>query len=128
MRVEENGPETCQLSPNSSFVLVRVPIRIEGEGEPGEATADYRIGAFTGRGTTLPLQPGLHTVLRFRVPQELFRDRERFSVEIRGSSAGLQTLVWTKRWEVAWRGTAPSLEPVADLIPEGPASPGGVQG
>src|SRR5660398_56690 len=34
---------------------MRVPIRIEGEGERGEATADYRIGAFCGRGTTLTL-------------------------------------------------------------------------
>ena len=108
---------------------MRVPIRIEGEGERGEATADYRIGTFCGRSTMLTLQAGLHTMLRFRIPQELFRDRERFSVEIRaGASAGPQTVLWTKRWEVAWRGTAPSLEPVADLAEEGPESSGGVQG
>ncbi|MHB1344698.1 MAG: hypothetical protein ACYCX3_10115 [Thermoleophilia bacterium] len=108
---------------------MRVPIRIEGEGERGEATADYRIGGFTGRGTGLTLQAGLHTMLRFRIPQELFRDRERLTVEIRaGAPAAPQTLLWTKRWEVAWRGTAPSLEPVADLIQEGPESSGGVEG
>jgi len=107
---------------------MRVPIRIEGEGERGEATADYRIGAFCGRGTTLTLQAGLHTILRFRIPQELFRDRERLSVEIRaGASAGPQTVLWTKRWEVAWRGEAPALEPVADLVEEGLESSGGLQ-
>ena len=75
------------------------------------------------------IRDSLHTILRFRIPQELFRDRERFSVEIRtGASAGPQTVLWTKRWEVAWRGTAPSLEPVADLAEEGPESSGGVQG
>ena len=125
--MEENGAETCRLSPNSSFVLVWVPIRVEGEGERGEATADYRIGAFRGRGTALTLQPGLHTMLRFRIPQELFRDRERFSVEIRaGASTSPQTLLWSKRWEVAWRGEVPSLEPVADLIQEGADSFDGV--
>ncbi len=108
---------------------MRVPIRIEGEGERDEATADYRIGGFCGRGTTLTLQAGLHTILRFRIPQELFRDREQLSVEIlAGASAGPQTVLWTKHWEVAWRGEAPSLLQIADLIQEGPASPGGVQG
>lgn len=59
-------------------------------------------------------------MLRFRIPQELFRDRERFSVEIRaGASASPQTVLWSKRWEVAWRGEVPSLEPIADLIQEG---------
>ncbi|MHB8870378.1 MAG: hypothetical protein ACYC6T_18085 [Thermoleophilia bacterium] len=127
--MEENGAETCRLSPNSSFVLVWVPIRIEGEGERDEVIADYRIGGFRGRGTALTLQAGLHTVLRFRIPQELFRARERFGVEIRaGASASPYTLLWSKRWEVAWRGEVPSLEPVADLIQEGADSLGGVPG
>ncbi|HZK14335.1 MAG TPA: hypothetical protein VFC55_07435, partial [Desulfobaccales bacterium] len=103
--------------------------RIEGEGKRGEATADYRIGTFCGRSTMLTLQAGLHTILRFRIPQELFRDREQLSVEIlAGASAGPQTVLWTKHWEVAWRGEAPSLLQIADLIQEGPASSGGVQG
>ncbi|MHB8869730.1 MAG: hypothetical protein ACYC6T_17730 [Thermoleophilia bacterium] len=127
--MEENGTETCRLSPNSSFVLISVPIRVEGEGERDEAIAEYRIGAFRGQGTALTLQAGLHTMLRFRVPQELFRDRERFSMEIRaGASDGPQTVLWTKRWDVAWRGEVPSLEPVADLFEEGADSLGGVPG
>ncbi|MHB8868388.1 MAG: hypothetical protein ACYC6T_09535 [Thermoleophilia bacterium] len=109
--------------------MVRVPIRIESEGEEGEVNADYRIGGFHGRGTTLTLQHGLHTMLRFRIPQELFRDRERFSVEIRaGVSLGPQTVLWRKRWEVGWQGEVPSLEPVADLVQEGADSWGGIQG
>lgn len=114
-KVEENGSESCELSPNSSFVLVRVPIRIVGEGQGGEATFHYSIGSFAGRDTKLALRTGGHTTLRFRVPQELFRAREQLAVEILASSAaGPEKILWTKRWEVAWRGTAPSLEPVAD--------------
>jgi hypothetical protein len=113
--VEESGSESCELSPNSSFVRVRVPIRIEGDGERGEATFHYSIGSFYGRETKLALGAGFHTLLRFRIPQELFRPRERFAVEVLTSSArGPQKVLWAKRWEVAWRGKAPSLEPIAD--------------
>ena len=107
--------ESCELSTNSSFVLVRVPVRIEGEGPKAEATFHYSIGSFCGRDTPLPLLEGLHTVLRFRIPQELFRSRERLAVEVlAGSAVTPWKVLWAKRWEAAWQGKAPALEPVAD--------------
>ena len=94
---------------------MRVPVRIVGEGQSGEVTFHYSIGSFAGRDTTLALRAGCQTTLRFRIPQELFRPRERLAVEIlASSSAGPQKVLWAKRWEVAWRGKAPSLEPIAD--------------
>jgi hypothetical protein len=114
-RVEENGAETCELSPNSNFVLVRIPVRIVGEGERGEATFRYSISSFCGRDTPLPLEAGLQTTLRFRIPLELFRPRERLAVEVLARSGrGPQKLLWAKRWEVARQGKAPHLEPIAD--------------
>ena len=53
--------------------------------------------------------------MRFRVPQELFRVRERLVLEVLAKSdKGLQKVLWAKRWEVAWRGKAPALEPIAE--------------
>ncbi len=113
--MEENGQESCELSTNSSFVLVRVPIRIEGEGLASEATFGYRMGAFLGRETTVPLQTGLETVLRFRIPLELFRSREHLVITIlERSPAGEERTLWLKRWEVTWEGKAPTLERVAE--------------
>jgi len=115
LKIEQYGSETCELPPSSSFVLVRVPVRIVGEGAKGEATFHYSIGPFVGRETTLALRADLQTTLRFRVPLELFRPRERFAVEVHASGyAGPEKVLWTKRWEVAWQGKAPSLEPIAD--------------
>jgi hypothetical protein len=94
---------------------VRVPVRIVGEDRSGEATFHYSIGTFAGRETELALEVGGHTTLRFRIPLELFRARERFAVEVLAkSSAGPQKVLWAKRWEVAWRGKTPALEPIAD--------------
>ncbi len=115
LKIELNGSETCELSPSTSFVQVGVPIRIVGEGAKGEATYHYSIGAFLGRDTTLALRAELQTTLRFRIPLELFRSRERFAVEVRAdSSTGPEQVLWTKRWEVTWLGKIPSLEPMAD--------------
>ena len=94
---------------------MRVPIRIEGEGRSGEATFHYSIGSFYGRKTTLPLRAGFQSILRFRIPQELFRPRERLAVEILASSSDRpEKLLWTKRWEITWQGKTPALEPIAD--------------
>ena len=107
---------TCEPSPNSSFILVRIPVRIVGDGEASEAAFHYKIGSFVGVDTALAPGTGGTTTLRFRVPLELFRSRERLAVEVVGSGAGVgpQKVLWAKRWEVVWQGSAPSLEPIAD--------------
>jgi hypothetical protein len=114
--VEEDGLVTCEASPNSSFILVRVPVRIVGDGETSETTFHYKIGSFVGVDTTRAPGLGGTTILRFRIPLELFRPRERFAVEVVGGDGAMnpQTVLWVKRWEVVWQGTAPSLEPIAD--------------
>jgi hypothetical protein len=96
-------------------VLVRVPIHLVGEGERTEATFRYRLGSFVGRDTALaPLVAG-HTTLRLRIPQELFRSRERLVVEVlEGSATDPDKILWTKHWDVSWRGKAPALEPVSE--------------
>src|SRR5664280_6131 len=114
-KVEENGSERCELAPNSNFVRVHVPVRIVGDGQPGEATFRYSVGSFTSKEAKLLLKGGFETTLRFRVPQELFRVRERLVLEVLAKSdKGLQKVLWAKRWEVAWRGKAPALEPIAE--------------
>ena len=79
-KVEENGSESCDLSTNSSFVLVRVPLRIEAADEKDEAAFHYSIGSFCGRDTPLALEEDEPTILRCRIPLELFRARERSSL------------------------------------------------
>jgi hypothetical protein len=105
----------CEVLPNTSFVLVRVPIRVVGDGAPGEATFRYGIGSFAGRNSPLALRADLQTTLRFRIPLELFRARERLIVEVlAGGSAGRQMALWAGRWEVVWQGKTPSLRPLAE--------------
>jgi hypothetical protein len=95
--------------------LVRVPIRIEGQGQRSEAVFHYSIGSFLGRETTLPLQTGFETVLRFRIPLELFRSREHLIITVlESSSVEEEQRLWLKRWEITWEGKAPLLDPVAD--------------
>jgi hypothetical protein len=109
-KIEQYGSETCELSINSSFVRVRVPVRIEGEGERDEATVHYRIGSFSGRDTALPLQTGLQTTLHFRIPQELFLPGERFAVEVLlSSSMGAPKVQWAKGWEIGLARQGPIL-------------------
>jgi hypothetical protein len=121
LKVEQDGLESCELATNSSFVLVRVPLRIEGAGEKDEALFHYSIGSFCGRDTPLALEEDEPTILRFRIPLELFRARERFAVEVLAEKAtGTLTVLWAKRWEVVWQGKAPSLEPIANSLGEAP--------
>jgi hypothetical protein len=113
--LEQYGSETCEISTNSSFVLVHIPIRLVGEGKRAETTFRYSIGSFTGRDTNLaPMAKG-HTTLRLRIPQELFRPRERLTIEVlAGSGSGPAAVLWTKRWEITWRGKVPGLEPITE--------------
>ena len=115
LKVEQNGSETCELFSGSSFVSVRVPIRIEGEGQRSEAVFHYSVGSFCGRDTPLALGPGLETTLRFRIPKEFLRSGELFTVEaLADAPAGTQKVLWARRWRVVWQGTAPALEPIAE--------------
>ena len=113
--VEEDGLVTCEPSPNSSFILVRIPVRIVGDCEASDATFHYKIGSFVGMDTALAPGAGGSTTLRFRIPLELFRTREWVAVEVvdGGGASGPQRVLWAKRWEVVWHGSAPSLEPIA---------------
>ena len=114
-KVEENGSESCDLSTNSSFVLVRVPLRIKGADEKDEAAFHYSIGSFCGRDTPLAFDEDEPTILRFRIPLELFRARERFAIEVLARTAtDAERVVWAKRWTVVWQGKAPALEPLAE--------------
>ena len=113
--MEQNGSEQCELSPNSSFVRIRVPLRAAGEGQRGEATFRYSIGPFTGKEIKLLLGAGFETSLGFRIPQELFRPRERLILEVLSQgNPGPRKVLWSKRYEVGWRGNEPRLEPVTD--------------
>ena len=82
LTVEQNGSEKCELSPNSSFVRIRVPLRASGEGPASEAIFRYAIGSFTSGEIKLALEAGFKTSLGFRIPQELFRPRERLILEV----------------------------------------------
>jgi len=116
VRIEENGPETCRVSSDKGFVLVRVPIRALGNTDGARVTFRYSIGGFVGRESTwLPREAG-DTFLSFRVPRELFRERERFTVEVlRTDEQGASSVLWTRRREVHWAKEAPMLEPLPDV-------------
>ena len=70
----------------------------------------YTIGSFSGRDTLLPLGSGLQTILRFRIPLELFLPGERLAVEVlTGGSAGPPQVLWAKHWEVGLGRSGPTL-------------------
>ena len=115
LTVEQNGSERCELSPNSNFVRIRVPLRAVGEDQRGEASFRFSIGCFTGKEIKLVLEAGFKTSLGFRIPQELFRPRERLILEVLlDGNESPRKVLWSRRYEVGWREKAPSLEPVAD--------------
>ena len=115
LTVEQNGSERCELSPNSSFVRIRIPLRAVGEDQRGEASFRFSLGCFTGKEIKLLLEAGFKTSLGFRIPQELFRPRERLVLEVlANSAAGPRKVLWSKRYEVGWRGKEPFLEPAGD--------------
>jgi hypothetical protein len=115
LTVEQNGPERCELSPNSSFIRIRVPLRAVGDGQKTEASFGFSIGSFTGGEIKLVLEPGFKTSLGFRIPEELFRSGEHLSLEVTTESTrGPKMVLWSKHYEVSWRGKSPYLEAVAD--------------
>jgi hypothetical protein len=115
MRVEQNGSETCEVATNGAFILVRVPVRVVGEVENGEAYSRYRVGGFVGRETTWPSGGAHDSVLTFRIPRELFRERERLTVEVlRTDDQGGSETLWAKRYQLRWVKDAAVVEPVPD--------------
>ncbi len=115
MKVELNGAERCELAGNGGFVLVRVPVRAMGDLERAKAIARYQVGGFLGRETLWPLGGAYEGTLTFRIPQELFRDRERLTLEVLRTDdpAGPESL-WARRYELHWANGAPRVEPVPD--------------
>lgn len=94
---------------------MRIPLRIQGADEKDEGAFRYSIGSFCGRDTPLALEEDEPTILRFRIPLELFRASECFAVEVLARSAkDAERVVWAKRWTVAWQGKTPALEPLAE--------------
>ena len=115
LTVEQNGSERCELSPNSNFVRIRVPLRATGDGPRRKATFRFSIGSFTGGEIKLLLEAGFERSLGFRIPQELFRPREHLILEVLSEGTyGPKKVLWIKRYDVGWRGKAPYLEPGGD--------------
>ena len=115
MRVEQDGAETCEVASNGGFVLVRVPVRVTGEVRGAAAVFRYQIGGFVGRETSWP-RPAAHgTTLTFRIPVELFRERQRLTLEVlrTDTPAGRETL-WATRYDVSWVGGIPAVIPVPE--------------
>jgi hypothetical protein len=59
--------------------------------------------------------PGRHVDLRFRLPKERFRPRERLILEVScPTREGGKNVLWTKRYEVGWSGADPYLGQTTD--------------
>ena len=115
LTVEQNGSERCELAPNSSFVRIRVPLRAAGDGQKLEAIFRFSIGSFTGGEIKLLLEAGFERSLGFRIPQELFRPGEHLILEVLSEGTpGPKAVLWTRRYEVGWRGKTPYMEPAGD--------------
>lgn len=108
VRIEQYGPEACSTPPNSSFVLVDVPLHVVGDGVRGEAEYRYRIGTFLGRMVDWPMEQSEQLVIRLRIPAEKFRPGEDLSLEVMDKRSG--TVLWKKGWKAAWQGNAPAVE------------------
>ena len=120
-KVEQNGSELCELSVNGSFVVVQVPVMVVGETPESGGGLRFSIGSFQGRETKLLTGTGAQAKLTFRIPKELFRPRERLSLQvIARDEAGQEKILWAKRYDAGWRGKAPSVEPMADYLGETP--------
>ena len=121
LKIEQNGSESGEISANGSFVIVHVPVQLVGQVPEGGATLRYSIGSFVGLETRLLARTGPQANLAFRIPKELFRARQRLHLEVLArDDEGLQRVLWTKRYEASWTGSTPHVEPVVDLLGEGP--------
>ena len=115
MRIEQNGSESAELSSNNNFVIVQVPVTVPGEVPKSGVGSRFSIGSFQGRETTLLRATGTQVQLIFRIPREHFRPSALLDLEIVArDQKGQEKILWAKRYEVAWQGKAPHLEPIAD--------------
>jgi hypothetical protein len=115
MKIELNGAERCELASNGGFVLVRVPVRAMGDLERAKAIVRYQVGGFLGRETVWPLGGASEGTLTFRIPRELFRDRERLTLEVlRADDPARPETLWARRYELHWTNGAPRMEPVPE--------------
>ena len=71
-QVEQHGSESCELSTNSSFVRVRVPVRIEGEGASGEATVITASALFPAATARYPCAKASRSLCAFVSPWSSF--------------------------------------------------------
>ncbi len=123
MRIEENGPETCRVSNDKGFVLVRTPVRALGDAGPRRITFRYTVGGFIGRESAWPSDTSTDTILNFRVPRELFREGERFTAEVlQTDEQGTFSIIWSNKRTVHWVKETPTLEPLPDAGPPEPVS------
>ena len=124
LRINQNGTESTALSTNSSFVIVEVPLIVLGEVPEGGASFQFSIGSFRGWKKELRIRTGAPVKLSFRIPQELFRPRERLSLEVVvRDEAGTEKVLWEKRYEAGWLGSVPHLDPLTDYSTDAPEEP-----
>jgi hypothetical protein len=90
-------------------------LRAAGDGQRREATFGFSVGSFTGGEIKLLLEPRFETSLGFRIPQELFGPGEHLILEVPSEGTrGPRMVLWSKRYEVGWRGKAPYLAPAGN--------------
>jgi len=111
VRVEQSGSETCEVTANGAFILARVPVRVVGDAKNAKVLSRYHIGGFLGRDTALALRGTDEATLAFRIPRELFREREHLTLQVLGNGETL----WAKRYEIRWAKDTPVLEPLSEL-------------
>ena len=119
MRIE-NGAESSQLSSDGSFVIIQVPVTVLGEAPKDGASSRFTLGSFLGREIKLRIGTGAQATLAFRIPKELFRPRERLSLVVFVIEDGAEKILWAKRYETSWLGSAPHLEALTDYLGEPP--------
>ena len=121
LRIDQDGSESAELSANGGFIVVQVPVVVLGEAPKGGAGFRFTIGSFQGRETRLLFGTKAPGRLTFRIPKELFRARERLSLEaIARDEQGSENILWAKRYEAGWLGSIPHVEPIADYLDEAP--------
>lgn len=94
---------------------VQLPLRVLDEGPADNARFHYDLGAFSSRDIPVTIDLDRRIDLRFHLPKELFRSRERLVLEVFcPDHGGAKNALWSRRYELGWHGVDPYLEPIAD--------------